>query len=289
MSKRRGLGRGLSALIPESQMPADAAGLLTIPVTDIAPNPHQPRSYMDEEKLEELAASIREHGLIQPLIVNEVSPGKYHLIAGERRWRACQRAGVEQVPVVVKQATDQAMLELAIIENVQRADLNQVEEALAYRQLMDEFGMTQEQVAQRMGKSRPAIANVVRLLTLPAEIQEAVVLSTISGGHARCLITLPSEAEQISVYKSIVKFGWNVRQTEEHVRKRLTKQAVPRGSATPRLSPEMKDLEKQFRGSLGTKVKLEPSSSGDGGKLVIEYFSDEELQHIYEMIVRKQS
>ncbi|MCA9986726.1 MAG: ParB/RepB/Spo0J family partition protein [Anaerolineales bacterium] len=321
MTKRRGLGKGLSALIPESNMPLDTAGLKTIAVTAISPNPHQPRSHMDEEKLEELAASIREHGLIQPLIVNEYEPGKYFLIAGERRWRACQRAGVEMVPVVVKEATAQDMLELAIIENVQRADLNAVEEAVAYRQLMDEFGLTQEQVAQRMGKSRPAIANAVRLLTLPEAIQEAVVDGQISGGHARTLVSLPTEKVQLDFLIQLLRWGWNVRQTEAYVRalvslptekmqldviKQIAKhawtaeqtaahvqnllgnqEANRRAAAMPRLSPEMRDLQKQFRESLGTKVSLQPGADGKGGKLVIHYFSDEELQHIFETIVEK--
>ena len=287
MTKRRGLGRGLDALIPDNSAfkTAADAGLQLVSVDDIQPNPHQPRSIMNETLLDELAASIREHGLIQPLIVTRNMQGDgFTLIAGERRWRAAQRAGLEALPVVVKEATAQAMLELAIIENVQRADLNPLEEALAYRQLIDEFGLTQQQVADRMGKSRPAVANVVRLLTLPNGIQAAIAAEEISEGHARCLVSLPTPEAQHTVLKTIVRQALNVRQTEALVRKLLSGTA-PRRSARARLNPDMRDLREQFRQSLGTRVDIKPGPKGEGGRVVIHYYSDEDLQTIFESIV----
>ena len=224
--KRKGLNRGLGvgALIP-TDIPASETsetGLRIVPIDSIEPNPHQPRSHMDEEKLNELADSIREHGLIQPLIVTEIE-GKYVLIAGERRLRAAQRAELKELPVVIKEATPQEMLELAIIENIQRADLNAMEEALAYQQLMDEFDMTQEKVAQRVGKGRSTVANLVRILTLPPEVQQAVMDGRLSGAHARNLASLPTSEMQINVMKQIIKLGFNVRQTEVLVQKLLGK------------------------------------------------------------------
>ena len=280
--KRRGLNRGLGvgALIPTDTAVA-GTGLRTVPIDSIEPNPHQPRSQMDEEKLNELADSIREHGLIQPLIVTE-SGGKYTLIAGERRWRAAQRAGQTEVPVIVKEATPQEMLELALIENIQRADLNAMEEALAYQQLMDEFDMTQEMVAQRVGKGRSTVANLVRLLTLPTEVQQAVMDGRLSGAHARNLASLPTADMQTAVMKQIIKLGFNVRQTEQLVQKLLgNKKPAPKRRPTPK--PELAALEMKFRETLGTRVDLK--SGRQGGRVIIHYYSDEELQAIYEAIV----
>jgi len=293
MTRRRGLGRGLGALIPqgddaeegaEPQGERPASGLRTVAIDTIAPNPRQPRSRMDEAALEELAASITEHGLIQPLIVHDEGDGRYVLIAGERRWRAAQRTGMETVPVVVKEASPQTMLEMALIENVQRADLNPLEEATAYRQLIDDFGLTQEQVAQRVGKSRPAVANAVRLLDLPPKIQQAVVEEEISGGHARALLGLPTPEAQMAVMRNILKNGLSVRQTEERVR-RLKQGEKSRPRPARRLPPELRNLETQFRQSLGTRVNIQ--QKGKGGRVVIHYYSDEELQAIYEAIVEE--
>lgn len=282
MSKKTGLGRGLSALIPER---SPENGLRTVPVTNISPNPHQPRTQMDEAKLQELADSIQEHGLIQPLIVHDSGDGTYTLIAGERRWRAAQKAGLTELPVVVKEASPQSMLELAIIENVQRADLNPLEEALAYRQLMDEFGLTQEEVSKRVGKARSTIGNTVRLLDLPLEIQQAVNEGKLTEGHARPLLALPTPETQKEVMGTVVKMELNVRQTEELVRKRLvTERPTPRPQK--RQSPELRALQDQFRQHLSTKVDLQKNSKGQG-TIVIHFYSDEELQAIYEAIVRE--
>ena len=283
MSKKRGLGRGLGSLIPgsETETGQSESGLRTVPVKAITPNPRQPRTQMDESKLAELADSIREHGLIQPLIVRQEGQG-YTLIAGERRWRASQLAGLSTVPVVVKEASPQAMLELALIENIQRADLNPIEEALAYQQLIDDFGLTQEAVAGRVGKSRPTVANIVRLLNLPQSVQEAVNNEQISGAHARALLPLPTPESQIAIMNSIINQGLSVRQVEAIVAK-IKAAEKPKPRQVVRLTAEMAALESEFRHRLGTQVKIQPGENG--GKVVINYYSDEELQAIYEAIV----
>ena len=294
--KQTGLGKGLGALIrPAEEVQATMgevsvdsnaealakSGLRMVKVKEIRPNPYQPRTRFEEEPLEELADSIREHGLIQPLIVSQVGPGDYTLIAGERRWQASQRAGLEQVPVVVKNdITALEMLELAIIENVQREDLNDLEEGLAYRQLMDEFNMTHAQVAKRVGKARTTITNTVRLLDLDPRVQEAVINHEISGGHARALHSLAPD-EQAAVLSSIIKNGHSVRQVEETVRKMKARTAPKRKKREP-LPPELADLEKQFRTNFGTRVEIQPSK--EGGKVVIYYYSDEELSNIYDTV-----
>jgi ParB family chromosome partitioning protein len=237
---------------------------------------------MDKAQLQELAESIKEHGLIQPLIVTETEDGRYTLIAGERRWRAAQLAGLNELPVVVKEATPQEMLELAIIENIQRADLNALEEALAYQQLMVEFGLTQEQVSQRVGKGRSTIANLVRLLTLPDNVQQAVANGRISGAHARNLASLPTSEMQTAVMNQIIKLNLNVRQTENIVRKLLA-DSKPKPRQRQAASPEMLALEMKFRDTLGTRVDLK--NGRKGGRVVIHYYSDEELQAIYDTIV----
>lgn len=284
MSKKRGLGRGLGSLIPGSDQeePTGEGGLLTVPVVSISPNPRQPRTQMDEAKLAELADSIQEHGLIQPLIVRRESDNSYILIAGERRWRAAQLAGLPTVPVVVKEASPQAMLELALIENIQRADLNPIEEALAYQQLIDDFGLTQEAVAKRVGKSRPTVANIVRLLNLPPNVQEAVNNELISGAHARALLPLPTPERQTAVMNQIISQDLSVRQVEAIVNK-LKSEKKPPPKQTFHLSPEMAALESEFRHRLGTQVRIQPGESG--GRVVIHYYSDEELQAIYDAIV----
>lgn len=287
MTKKRSLGRGLNALIPsgvETVTSGDevVAGVQTVPITAIQPNPHQPRTVMDAEKLAELTLSIKEHGLIQPLIVTQ-SGDQYTLIAGERRWRASQQAGLSEVPVIVKEATPQEMLELAIIENIQRADLNPLEEAYAYQQLIDEFGLIQEEVAKRVGKGRSTVANLVRLLNLPPNIQQAVSDGEISGAHGRALLPLPTPEAQTAAMNQIIKHDLNVRQTESLVKKLLAEQK-PMPKPRPTLPPELTDLQRQFADRLGTRVNIE--KSGNGGRVVIHYYNDEDLQAIYETIVR---
>lgn len=281
MTKKSGLGRGLGALFPSEPLEELQSGLVEAPVGDISPNPRQPRSTVEQSELSELAASIREHGLIQPLIVTRSSSG-YTLIAGERRWRAAQLAGLEKVPVIVKETTPQEMLELAIIENIQREDLNAIEEAQAYRQLMDDFGMTQEAVAERVGKGRSTITNLVRLLVLPQEVQQAVLDRQISGTHARELLRLPTAEMQIKAKNEMIRKGLNRREAAKLVDRMLALEKSPPSQKEP-LTPEMLALQEQFVRSLGTRVNIEKLSKG--GKVIIYYYSDEELQAIYDSIV----
>jgi ParB family chromosome partitioning protein len=300
--RRSGLGRGLDALIaPTTAATPPAAGenggagargdaptgAVEVELGRIQPNPKQPRRAMDEGLLAELAASIREHGLIQPLVVTRVDgeqPGavtRYQLIAGERRWQAAKLAGLVRVPVVVREATPRDLLELALVENVQRADLNPLEEAAAYQQLAEEFGLTQEQIGQRVGKSRFAVANTLRLLHLPARVQQAVLDGLLSEGHARALLGLADREALLRAAQRVIDEGLSVRQTEELVRRtHVSRQSdSPR---RPRLSADILDLEERFRTALGTKVSL--TRSRRGGRLTIHYYDDEQLQSIYDRL-----
>ena len=284
MSKRKsGLGKGLGALLPETDV---TAGLNEVPVASISPNPHQPRANMDEAELRELADSIREHGLIQPLVVTRVDEGAYTLIAGERRWRAAQLIGLDTVPVVIKDVVSQQMLELALIENVQRADLNPLEEALAYRQLIDDFELTQEQVAQRVSKSRVAITNTLRLLKLPESIQKRLADGTLSEGHARALLMLNDTVHMQRLVSQIVDGGLSVRQVEEIVRRLNEGKPQARKRKSAEQAPaNTQALEDKMRRALGTKVNLYRSSRG--GKVVIQFYSEDELDAIYRRIVQE--
>ena len=287
MTKKRGLGKGLGALIPPGApkpSPEVQAGVVEIPVDQISPNPHQPRQIMNQDELQELANSIEAHGLIQPLIVTKAGVS-YQLIAGERRWRASQLAGLNTVPVVIKETTPQQMLELAIVENIQRADLNPLEEAQAYAQLIEEFGLTQEAVAERVGKSRTAVANTVRLLNLPDEIKETLSAGEISEGHARALLSLKKERDQINTLHTIVVRGLNVRQTEALVRQVLTGDTAEKPKRPP-LTPHDKAMLNKFEAKLGTKIELTRTEE-ETGKLVIHFYSQEELQAIFNAILGK--
>jgi len=280
-----GLGRGLGALIPMGNR-----GITEVDVGAICPNPQQPRQRLEPESLRELADSIREHGVIQPLVVTEVSPEepsspvRYQLIAGERRWQAAQMAGLARVPVVIKEATPQQMLELALVENVQRADLNALEEASAYRQLIEDFGLTQEAVARKVGKSRVAITNALRLLNAPQSIQKALLDGQISEGHARALLGLAQTAYADKALELVLKKGLSVRETESLVR-RWNEAESPKARRVTVPSPETQDLEDKFRSALGTRVVLHRSSRG--GRLVVYFYSDEELEGLYKAIVEK--
>jgi ParB family chromosome partitioning protein len=297
--QKHGLGRGLGALIPPGTATALAQGVREVLVAAIAPNPRQPRHKMDPDALRSLADSIKEHGLIQPLIVTpapdstELAP-RYQLIAGERRWSAAKLAGLERVPVIVRGATPQDMLELALVENIQRADLNPLEEAAAYRSLMDDFGLTQEQVAAKVGKDRTTVANALRLLKLPPDIQGALADESISEGHARAILTVTDEQRQQALLRAVIDGGLSVRQTEEAARranespKAKVQAASARGVArAARDEHEMpaatRALEDNFRKTLGTKVQV--SRSRKGGKIVVYFYSEEELEAIYEKIV----
>lgn len=294
MSRRTGLGRGLGALIPQTDTATPSAipssGISEVPVDQIGPNPRQPRDRMDPEALAELAESIQTHGLLQPLVLTRApagSPIRYYLVAGERRWRAARLAGMEKVPAIIKEVSPQGMLELALVENLQRADLNPLEEAAAYQALVEEFGLTQEVIAARVGKSRVAVTNAMRLLRLPDKAKEAITAGDIREGHARALLGLPSDELIEQALQIVIERGLSVRQTEELVR-RLLRSAEGAGQAKPEQaengdSPETRELESRLREALGTKVNLYRSRRG--GRIVIHFYSEEELSAIYDLIV----
>jgi len=270
--ERGGLGRGLGALIPSS-----GSSLVELDLERISPNPQQPRTVMGEESLAELADSIREHGVIQPLIVTRTGAG-YTLVAGERRWRAARLAGLRTVPALIKDTSPQQMLELALVENIQRQDLGPLEEAAAYRQLLEEHGLTQEEVARRVGKSRSAVANSLRLLNLPPQAKEALAAGQITEGHARALLALPTLEQQMGLLASILSSGMTVREAEEAARQSSTRSRRPPRSH----DPEVAELEERLRELLRTKVELHRGRRG--GRLVIHFYSDEELEGIYRAI-----
>ena len=273
-----GLGRGLSSLIPQRN--PGQPGVLDIPTGRIRPNPYQPRRTWDPDELAALTASVAEHGVIQPILVTEIVDG-YQLVAGERRLRAAIAAGLERIPAVVRQLADREQLELALVENLQRSDLDAIESALAYRQLIDEFGLSQDEIAERVGRARSTIANTLRLLDLSPVIQSAIVDGRLTEGHGRALGGLAVD-HQARVVDSVVDQGLSVRQTEELVR-RLRE---PRPVATTRperpSDPDLERVEEDLRRSLGTKVRL--ARSRKGGRIVIEYYSDEELGRLYERL-----
>lgn len=280
---KKGLGKGLSALIAADSISGGTSGFLpSVPINQISPNPYQPRVEMRPEQLVELADSIREHGVIEPLIVTKKAENKYELIAGERRWRASQLAGLEFVPAVVKEASAQEMLELAIAENVQRADLNPLEEAMAFDQLANIFQLTHDTIAKKLGLSRPAVANKVRLLGLPEEIKRGLLEEKITEGHARALLGLESTETMIATYKIIIRDNLSVRAVEELVR-RLTKghrQQVRRDLRI--LDEKTTQIETALRSKYGAKVSL--SRSQKGGKIVIPFGNDTELDEIFRML-----
>ncbi len=290
MSKKQALGRGLGALIPvaEEQAPPPGEGLRRAAVDAIAPNPHQPRQSFDPDALAELAASIREHGVIQPLIVtaNPGAAGQYLLIAGERRLQAARLAGLSEVPVIVQEATPQQQLELALVENIQRADLNPLEEAAAYQQLTDEFGLTQQEIADRVGRGRVSVANSLRLLRLPDFVKSVLAAGQISEGHARALLPLEEDVEALKlVLKRVIAQRLSVRQTEELVRRLSTAPASPKATRT--VPPETRAIEAEFARSLGTKVNL--SRSKKGGRLTIHFYSEDDLQRLYDRLVEQEA
>ncbi|HEY8447388.1 MAG TPA: ParB/RepB/Spo0J family partition protein [Thermomicrobiales bacterium] len=282
--RKGGLGRGLGALIPTLPENETGPAALEVDINAISPNPYQPRTALDQAKLEQLAESIRLHGVIQPLVVRRaMERDRYELIAGERRWRAARLAGLTTVPVVVKEAAPQAMLEMALVENVVRADLTPLEEALAYRQLIEEFGLTQASVAERVGRSRVSVTNTLRLLSAPEPVQVALQTGQITEGHARALLGLPTGADQIAMLELILEKGWSVRQTEEAVRKWVAGAAARSAEKEP--DPQLEAIEERFQRALGTRVSLKRGSRGSGGTLTIHFSSDEELTSLYERIV----
>jgi ParB family transcriptional regulator, chromosome partitioning protein len=282
VEKRPALGRGLSALIPDAPAaPQTSARAQEVDVDLLKPNPFQPRAAIDEGRIDELARSIRANGIIQPIVVRTAGAG-YEIIAGERRWRASQRAGLLKVPIVIRDTPDEQLLAAALIENIQREDLNPMEEAAAYRRLSEELHLTQEQIADAVGKDRSSIANIVRLLKLPLEMRENVSAGTLSMGHARALLALPDEATQLRVGRDVVSKQLSVRETEVLVKKSLE-------PGTPKEEPK-KDVhtraaEDKLRFSLGTRVRIVRKRKG--GKIEIDFGSEDELQRIYEQLTEK--
>lgn len=273
-----GLGRGIAALIPQRPLPGPAS--MEVSIDRIRPNPNQPRKHFDEGSLETLADSIREHGVLQPVVVTEVLDG-YQIVAGERRLRAARLAGLDRVPVMVRQLADRQQLEVALVENVQRADLDPIEEAQAFRQLIDEFGLSQEDVASRIGRARSTIANTLRLLELHQAVQAAVADGRITEGHARALGGL-DPAAQLRVLPTVIERELSVRDTEELVRRLRLPRPAP-ATADPTPDPEIERVEEDLRRALGTKVRL--ARTRRGGRIVIEFYSDEELGRLYERLV----
>ena len=280
--KKSGLGRGLDALFSNSLMDANDS-VKTVSISSIVPNPRQPRTRFTDNELSELADSIREHGVIQPLIVSEQGDGTYTLIAGERRLRASQIAGLNTVPVVTRQADDRELLELALIENIQREDLSPLEAAEAYKSLEENFNLTHEEISKRVGKNRASVTNTMRLLKLPGEVQKALLEKKITEGHARVLLSLPTPQAQINAMNHIIKNELNVRQTEEYIRNLLGESNKKTKTAKSDLTPELKEIENKLRQSIGTKVSLRPTKNG-AGSISIHYYSDEELESIIDKL-----
>lgn len=274
MAKR--LGKGLAQIIESSVQTSPS--FIMLRTDQIRPNRYQPRQKLDEATLEELKASIKHRGIIQPIIVRPIAHGIYELVAGERRWRAAQAIGIQDVPAIIKAISDQETLELSLIENLQRDELNPLEEARAFAKLIDEFGYTQEQLAEAIGRDRASIANTMRLLKLPEEIQNALSNGKISEGHAKALLSIEPSAKQLELFRQVVAQGFSVRQLEELIRR-----WQPKARRRPRvLDPQLQTIENELRRLLGTKVRL--MSRTRGGRIIIEYFSSEDLTRIMQAL-----
>lgn len=280
-AKPKGLGRGLGALIDDFSPNTGEQSITSLPLHKVEPNPDQPRHQFDEEQLSALADSIREHGILQPLAVRSVGDGYYQIIAGERRWRAARLAGLSEVPVVVIEADDQTVMELALIENLQRQDLNPMEEAEGYRCLIQEYGMTQEQAAQRVGKSRPAVANALRLLALPEDLRHLVAEGQLSAGHARAILSLPTESLQKAAAQKVMVLSLSVRQTESLCKSMLKEKKeapVPVHGVN-----YVGECEKSLTKHLGRKVKI--VSGKRKGRFELEFYDQDDLQQLYEALL----
>ena len=280
MAKRKALGRGLSALFPETVISETDKGFFYCPIESISPNPHQPRQNFGDSELTELADSIKEKGLIQPILVSKAKDG-YQLIVGERRWRAAQKAGLDKIPAWIRDVSPAETLELALIENIQRKDLNPIEESSAYQELMQKFHLTQEALSKRIGKDRSTIANFLRLLKLPAVIQQDLIDGQLTTGHARVLVTIESPLAQKETRDLIIKKSLSVRQTEDLVKKIL----APKKPKSPKNETEhyIDSLSKDLQRSLGTKVIIR--RKGKKGRIIIEFYSDEDLGRLIDQLL----
>lgn len=281
---KKGLGKGLDALFDVNtiDLESPAQEQSTLRLSQIEPDKNQPRKVFEKEALEQLADSIKEHGLIQPIIVSPCGEDRYRIIAGERRWRACRIAGLEEVPVLIRDYSPQEISEISLIENLQREDLNPVEEAMGYRNLMEGYGLTQEQIAQRVSKSRPAIANAMRLLALPEQILDFLKTGELSAGHARALLSLEDQDAQLALANKIITESLNVRQAEELVKK-SKKAPVEKPQADPAVEQALRELEKKASSSVGNKVTIRHHANNKG-KVEIHYYSVAELEKIMEIL-----
>ena len=284
-TKQRGLGRGLGALIDDFAVSEEQGTVTRLPLQKVEPNPNQPRKQFDEEQLQALAYSIAEHGLIQPLAVRDMGE-YYQIIAGERRWRACRLAGIDEVPVVILDADEKKVMELAMVENLQRQDLNPVEEAEGYYTLIHEFGLSQEQAAEKVGKSRPAVANALRLLSLTDELKEMVVDGRLSAGHARAMLTLPSLKMQKVAAQKVIALQLSVRQTESMCKKMLSESKAEEEKAPPLSVNYVGECEKLLTKHLGRKVKI--VNGKRKGRFELEFYGEDDLQHLYEALLTLQ-
>ena len=284
--KQKGLGRGLGALIDDfTEGAAQQQAITTLPLQKVEPNPKQPRRAFDEVELQALADSIAEHGIVQPLAVRALENGYYQIIAGERRWRAARLAGLKEVPVVVLEADDRTVMELALIENLQRQDLNPMEEAEGYRVLMEDYGLTQEQAASRVGKSRPAVANALRLLALPDEVRAMVEDGTLSAGHARAVLSLPSAKLQKAAAQKIIALRLSVRQAEMMC-KRMASEEKPVEKAPALTVNYVGECEKALTRRLGRKVKI--VNGKRKGRFELEFYGEDDLQRLYDALLSMQ-
>ncbi len=282
VAKQRGLGRGLGALIDDFSGQDEQGAVTKLPLQKIEPNPNQPRKQFDEEQLDALADSIREHGLLQPLAVREME-GYYQIIAGERRWRACRMAELSEVPAVIIEADDKKVMELAMVENLQRQDLNPMEEAEGYHSLIHDFDLSQEQVAERVGKSRPAVANALRLLNLKGELRDMVTEGKLSAGHARALLSLPNEKLQKSAAQKIIALELSVRQTESMCKKMLSDLKAEAEKPAPLTVDYVGECEKLLTKQLGRKVKI--VNGKRKGRFELEFYGQDDLQVLYETLL----
>lgn len=284
MSKKKGgLGKGLGAIFIENDT-EDRNATVTLKISELEPNRNQPRKEFDEKALTELAESIREHGLIQPILVRPLIGGGYQIVAGERRYRACRMAGLTEVPVTIRELTDEETMELALIENLQRENLNPFEEALGYKSLMDEYSFSQEQVAKAVGKSRSAVANTLRLLNLPEEVTALVKDGKLSAGHARALLSIDDEVLMIKTAKSVVDQDLSVRQVEKLAKK---KQSSPKAQSTEPKASYFSMVEQTLTEYLGKKVTIAPLKGKKGGLLQIEFYSNEDLKDLAQRLEEK--
>lgn len=281
-TKQRGLGRGLGALIDDFSASESTQAVTSLPLQKVEPNPNQPRHRFDEEELQALADSISEHGILQPLAVRKMEGGFYQIIAGERRWRAARLAGLQEVPVVVVEADDKTVMELALIENLQRQDLNPMEEAEGYRVLTEEYGLTQEEAAARVGKSRPAVANALRLLALPDEVRELVEKGELSAGHARAILSLPTKTKQKTAAQRILALRLSVRQAEAMCKRLATEEKKPEPPKHTGVD-YVAECEKALSRRLDRKVRI--VNGKRKGRFELEFYGEDDLQRLYEILL----